>query len=68
MDFWRKAGGEAARANLHSRELRPEQVQDLRKCTYAGRPFGEESFVEEMQTRFQRQWIRKVKAVLTMAS
>ena len=30
-----------------------EQQRELRKCTYAGRPFGEEAFVAEMEDRFQ---------------
>ena len=30
----------------------------LRSCTHAGRPFGEEAFVQEMAERFGRQWVR----------
>jgi putative transposase len=30
----------------------------LRKCTYAGRPFGDEFFVAEMETLFHRKWRR----------
>ena len=30
----------------------------LRKCTYAGRPFGEEGFVAEIAARFGRYWSR----------
>jgi hypothetical protein len=30
----------------------------LRRCTYAGRPFGEEMFVQSMEQRFQRKWRR----------
>ena len=29
-----------------------------RRCTYAGRPFGEEEFVREMEERFHRRWRR----------
>lgn len=32
----------------------PGEVMELRKCTYAGRPFGREPFVREMEERFQR--------------
>ncbi|MBZ5584349.1 MAG: hypothetical protein LAQ30_19480 [Acidobacteriia bacterium] len=41
--------------------LRPEDAEAevaLRRCTYAGRPFGEEAFVKEMSVRFGRYWAR----------
>lgn len=57
-EFWEREGGAKAWAELHGRALGPEQISGLRKCTYAGRPFGEESFVEEMEERFQRKWRR----------
>jgi putative transposase len=60
MAFWEKAGGRDVWIELHGREVDPEQWNELRKCTYAGRPFGEESFVEEMEERFQRRWRRSV--------
>jgi len=68
MEFWRKAGGKAAWIDLHARELRPEQLQDLRRCTYAGRPFGEESFIEELEARFQRKWPRSAKTASVIAA
>jgi hypothetical protein len=30
----------------------------LRRCTYAGRPFGDDEFVESLEDRFQRNWPR----------
>jgi hypothetical protein len=33
----------------------------LRKCTYGGRPFGAEDFVDEMERRFLRKWPRRSK-------
>ncbi|HUI57798.1 MAG TPA: transposase [Bryobacteraceae bacterium] len=30
----------------------------VRRCTYAGRPYGGESFVKEMSERFGRHWMR----------
>jgi len=30
----------------------------LRRCTYAGRPFGEEDFVARLENHFQRKWRR----------
>jgi hypothetical protein len=35
-----------------------EQLFALRKCTYAGRPFGEKPFLAAMEERFQRKWRR----------
>lgn len=32
------------------------QLQDLRQCTYAGRPFGDEAFMNSMRERFGRTW------------
>jgi putative transposase len=30
----------------------------LRKCTFAGRPFGDEEFLTSMEQQFQRKWRR----------
>jgi len=30
----------------------------LRRCTYAGRPYGQEEFVADVKQRFQRRWRR----------
>jgi putative transposase len=30
----------------------------LRRCTYAGRPFGDTKFVERMSHQFGRSWVR----------
>ena len=35
------------------------KIADLRKCTFAGCPFGDKAFVEQMEIRFQRRWLRK---------
>jgi putative transposase len=37
----------------------PEEVLDtrrLRRCTYAGRPFGEDQYVALFEEQFQRVW------------
>lgn len=64
MEWWRKN----ARGNWRDLVNRPlptavdgvtaESAPDrrLRECTYAGRPFGDECFVDEMSMRFQRHW------------
>jgi len=62
QEFWRRAGGAAAWAELHGREENAAQLLALRKCTYAGRPFGSEAFVCEMEERFQRKWLRVAKS------
>ncbi len=50
-------GVEGWRALLGQAETNTE-LRLLRRCTYAGRPFGEESFVASMEERFQRKWRR----------
>jgi putative transposase len=36
----------------------PEQSASLRRCTYAGRPFGDEEFVKGLAEQFGRHWVR----------
>jgi hypothetical protein len=33
-------------------------ITSLRRCTYSGRPFGEETFVTRLEDQFQRSWHR----------
>jgi putative transposase len=56
MEWW---GHEAPRnwSNMLTNQ-EAEMVSNIRSCTYAGRPFGEESFVTEMAERFGRFWNR----------
>jgi putative transposase len=56
LEFWERAGGATTWAEMHAAESRQEQLLALRKCTYAGRPFGHESFVTSMEGKFQRKW------------
>jgi putative transposase len=58
MGFWERAGGSSTWAEMHGSPGGGDQLLALRKCTYSGRPFGEESFVSEMEQRFQRKWRR----------
>ncbi len=58
VDFWERAGGAATWAEVLGSQSSTAQVLALRKCTYSGRPFGEESFVSAMEERFQRKWRR----------
>ena len=58
MSFWREFGGPDAWRELL---MTPEELAELRllrRCTYAGRPFGSQEFLEEMEARFQRRWRR----------
>ena len=58
MGFWERAGGAATWGELHAAAEPAEMEETLRRATYAGRPFGEEAFVERLSARFQRQWRR----------
>jgi putative transposase len=58
MDFWKNAGGDEAWRRLHGKPTPVEEVRLLRRCTYAGRPFGEEEFVQQFEELFHRQWRR----------
>jgi len=62
MEYWEQAGGAATWAELYGQPLASKDATALRKCTYAGRPFGSEEFVKEMEERFQRRWLRRAMA------
>ena len=67
MEWWRKQAPRGWRERLN----RPEQdasaenqgahhdtIVNLRACTYAERPFGEQAFLEGMEAYFGRHWNR----------
>jgi putative transposase len=56
MEFWRRAGGAETWREMHGSEQSEGQVQELRKCTYAGRPFGDAGFVDTLAAQFGRRW------------
>ena len=65
MDGWRSPGRGAWRDTLHRQAAAYQQRSEahdspvqLRACTYAERPFGDDDFVAEMAERFRRRWIR----------
>ena len=58
MGFWAGAGGVSTWAELHGKPALGMELVALRKCTHAGRPFGDEAFVTAMEERFQRKWRR----------
>jgi len=57
-EMWRQAGGAAGWGELLGREEELSQLRLLRRCTYAGRPYGEEAFVREIEEKLQRRWRR----------
>ena len=37
-----------------------DTTQQFRRCTYSGRPFGDEEFVSQMEIKSNRQWQRDI--------
>jgi putative transposase len=56
--FWERAGGVEMWRQMHASAEGDRQLTLLRRCTYAGRPFGEEEFIIRLEDRFQRKWRR----------
>lgn len=56
MDWWRCECPENWAETIDGDD--PKVVSSLRQCTYSGRPFGSEAFVNEMSVRFGRHWTR----------
>jgi putative transposase len=56
MEWWKQEAPSDWAAVLSKED--EEATVMLRSCTHAGRPFGEETFVQEMAERFGRQWQR----------
>jgi putative transposase len=57
-EFWVRSGGSPTWQELHAAGEPEQQVHLLRRCTYAGRPFGDEEFVARLEEHFQRHWRR----------
>jgi putative transposase len=58
LEYWRRAGGAETWRQLHGIGEVADQLMLLRRCTYAGRPFGDEEFVGRPEQRLQRHWRR----------
>jgi len=56
MSWWRQEGPSDWTQAIGGEDT--EVVADLRRCTYSGRPFGDQDFVTEMSRRFGRYWVR----------
>lgn len=55
-DFWLRQGGAESWREVLSKGADPLAWRLLRRCTFAGRPFGGEEFVAEFEARFHRKW------------
>ena len=58
MEFWKQSGGIETWREMHGSAEQPIATHLLRRCTYAGRPFGDESFVQRIESKFERKWRR----------
>jgi putative transposase len=58
VEIWRQQGGAEAWRSLLVRLEELTALRLLRRCTYAGRPFGDAAFVESLENCFQRNWRR----------
>ena len=58
MRFWERAGGVDTWQAMHAAAEDVGSTQLLRRCTYAGRPFGPEDFLERLESKFARKWRR----------
>jgi|SRR5438067_1485730 len=56
MEWWQREGSPDWNDRLSVDDA--EATRKLRTCTYAGRPFGTESFVEQLGEMFGRKWLR----------
>jgi putative transposase len=57
-EFWERSGGAETWAAMHGAAEDGPGTRLLRRCTYAGRPFGDEEFVAGIEARFGRKWRR----------
>ena len=56
--FWQERGGAEGWRALLGRTEYPQLTYLLRRCTHAGRPFGDSSFLRRMEDHFGRKWKR----------
>jgi len=55
---WKDLRGAEGWAELLANDEELLELQLLRRCTYAGRPFGEEAFVKRIEKKLNRKWRR----------
>jgi putative transposase len=57
LEWWRREyDGVDWAESLGGQDL--ERSAELRRCTYAGRPFGDDGFVKAVSEQFGRHWVR----------
>jgi putative transposase len=54
MEWWHREG--YAHWEQHLEQTPRQSDEAWRACTYAGRPFGSETYLQEMAARFDRHW------------
>ena len=59
LDFWNRAGGAATWREMFAAPVADQELDRLRQCTYAGRPLGDEEFLQKMEEEFGRSWRRE---------
>ena len=57
LDWWRRES-EGLDWRQELGESEEEQIAVLRQCTYSGRPYGEDGFVQRLSEQFERHWTR----------
>jgi putative transposase len=50
--FWQRSGGAQTWREMHASMDGEHQLNLLRRCTYAGRPFGNEEFLSRLENHF----------------
>ena len=58
LDFHLDRGAAPAWRQLLASPRDEENERLLRRCTYAGRPYGDETFIQSFEDRFNRKWRR----------
>ena len=58
LDYWEEEGGKDRWEVLLAQPEDVISLRLLRRCTYAGRPFGDDTFVKRLEERFGRTWRR----------
>jgi putative transposase len=58
LGFWERSGRVETWRQMHEAADDTRRIELLRRCTYSGRPFGEEEFVQRLEQQFHRAWRR----------
>lgn len=59
LQFWERSGGAETWKEMFAAPVVEDELDRLRKCTYAGRPMGGDEFLEQMEETFSRSWRRE---------